>query len=71
MILDRPVHFGQYNGQGWTWRDVIDFDPEYVLWLLENAPHRFSDEDREVLKKETFDPDPWPDFELWDYGHWE
>lgn len=35
--LDTKLRFGKYKG--YTVEDVLEKDPEYLLWLLENVEH--------------------------------
>lgn len=32
-----PVTFGKYRAKGMTWGQVLDEDPAYIRWVIEDA----------------------------------
>lgn len=49
LDFEDEMPFGKYKGQ--TVADVIDDDPQYMVWLTGEKPETFTDEvEREVQK---------------------
>ena len=37
--LEDPIRFGKYRQEGLTIEQIIDRDPTYVEWLIDNVDH--------------------------------
>lgn len=49
LDLDSILSFGKYKG--YQLEDVIEDDPNYIKWLIENTQHSFSEEVMQLLTK--------------------
>jgi hypothetical protein len=49
MNLEGTLKFGKYKGQ--QVEDVVEDDPGYIRWLVENTDTHFDDEVLETLSK--------------------
>ncbi len=49
--LDRLVTFGKYKDTNATWRQVVERDTEYALWLVDHA-EALPDDVREAMQEE-------------------
>ncbi len=47
--LDSILSFGKYKG--YQIEDVIEDDPKYISWLIENTQHTFDEEAMQLLQK--------------------
>ena len=50
--LDTVIPFGKYKNI--TFNTVIDVDPEYALWFVDNVKGTFSNDIMEKLFKDNF-----------------
>lgn len=37
--LEDPIRFGKYKPEGLTIEQIIDNDPTYIEWLIDNVDH--------------------------------
>lgn len=51
MNLQSEFKFGKYEGKEVDVEDVVEDDPSYVRWLVENTDTQFDDEVLEALEK--------------------
>ncbi len=49
LSLEHEFTFGKYKGQ--QVEDVVDDDPSYIRWLLENTQHQFEEEVLQAVAK--------------------
>ena len=67
LKLKDTLTFGKYKGK--AIEDVLDTDPQYLVWLNENTEHKLTTKIYNEAK--LYSRDSWEDYDEGDYEAWK